>query len=95
MEWLRSAACVGEDPDLFFPVGTSGPALRDIAAAKRVCSRCPVISQCLSWALSSRQLAGVWGGLCEEERAALLRIAGPSQNTCTARHKTTRRSNAR
>ncbi|MPY44109.1 WhiB family transcriptional regulator [Streptomyces phyllanthi] len=90
MEWLRKASCVGEDPDLFFPVGTSGPALRDIAAAKRVCARCPVIRQCLSWALGSGQTAGVWGGLCEEERAELLRTSGaagaPRRRTTHADH---------
>ncbi|MFF4833360.1 WhiB family transcriptional regulator [Streptomyces sp. NPDC001315] len=75
MEWLRSAACVGEDPELFFPVGSTGPALRDIAAAKRVCARCPVITPCLAFALSSGQASGVWGGTAEEERAALLRTA--------------------
>ncbi|MGW0828124.1 WhiB family transcriptional regulator [Streptomyces sp. NPDC002845] len=75
MEWLRRAACAGEDPDLFFPVGTSGPALEDIVAAKRVCARCPVTVQCLTWALSNGQTSGVWGGLCEDERAALLRTA--------------------
>ncbi|MET8246619.1 WhiB family transcriptional regulator [Streptomyces sp. NPDC005202] len=75
MEWLRSAACVGEDPELFFPVGTTGPALRDVAAAKRICARCPVLSQCLTFALSSGQTSGVWGGTCEEERVALLRTA--------------------
>ena len=75
MEWLRSAACVGEDPELFFPVGTTGPALRDIEAAKRVCARCPVIRQCLTFALSSGQTSGVWGGTGEEERVALLRDA--------------------
>lgn len=73
MEWLRSAACVDEDPELFFPVGTAGPALRDVTAAKRICSRCPVTDQCLSFALSSGQASGVWGGTCEEERDALLR----------------------
>ncbi|MGW1713262.1 WhiB family transcriptional regulator [Streptomyces sp. NPDC002156] len=75
MEWLRQAACVGEDPELFFPVGTAGPALRDIATAKRVCARCPVAAQCLDWALRSGQTSGVWGGTCEEERAELLRPA--------------------
>jgi WhiB family redox-sensing transcriptional regulator len=75
MEWLRHAACVGEDPELFFPVGATGPALEDIAAAKRVCRRCPVIVECLSWALSSGQTAGVWGGTGEDERAELLRAA--------------------
>jgi WhiB family redox-sensing transcriptional regulator len=75
MEWLLRAACVGADPDLFFPVGSTGPALEEIAAAKRVCARCPVISECLAWALGSGQTSGVWGGTCEEERAALLRTA--------------------
>ncbi|MFC8358406.1 WhiB family transcriptional regulator [Streptomyces griseorubiginosus] len=73
MEWLRRAACVGEDPELFFPVGTVGPAVRDIAAAKRVCARCPVRPECLEWALSTGQTSGVWGGTCEQERDALLR----------------------
>ncbi|WP_181139802.1 WhiB family transcriptional regulator [Streptomyces sp. Ru71] len=73
MEWLRHAACVGEDPELFFPVGTSGPALRDIEAAKRVCARCPVSAPCLTYALGSGPAAGVWGGTYEEERAELLR----------------------
>ncbi|WP_371667947.1 WhiB family transcriptional regulator [Streptomyces sp. NBC_00289] len=74
MEWLRQAACVGEDPELFFPVGNRGPAMRDAASAKRVCARCPVSTQCLDFALSAGQTAGVWGGTCEEERDALLRM---------------------
>ncbi|MEW2047268.1 WhiB family transcriptional regulator [Streptomyces sp. NPDC005476] len=73
MEWLRSAACVGEDPELFFPVGTTGPALRDVSAAKRVCARCTVNPECLSYALAIGQTSGVWGGTGEEERAELLR----------------------
>ncbi|KUO19410.1 WhiB family transcriptional regulator [Streptomyces dysideae] len=83
MEWLRRAACVGADPELFFPVGTKGPALRDIAAAKRICARCPVTVQCLDFALDSGQASGVWGGTCEEERVELLR---------TSRYDTRRRS---
>ncbi|GEC02911.1 transcriptional regulator WhiB [Streptomyces spinoverrucosus] len=83
MEWLRRAACVGEDPELFFPVGTTGPALRDIAAAKRVCARCSVITQCLRYALSSGQTSGVWGGTGEHERAALLRTARTHQGRGT------------
>ncbi|MEU5365441.1 WhiB family transcriptional regulator [Streptomyces sp. NPDC005925] len=75
MEWLRRAACVGEDPELFFPVGTSGPALRDVDAAKRVCARCEVITECLTFALNSGQTSGVWGGTCEEERSDMLRTS--------------------
>ncbi|NGO45459.1 WhiB family transcriptional regulator [Streptomyces sp. YC419] len=74
MEWLRRAACADEDPELFFPVGTTGPALHEVEAAKEVCARCPVSYQCLTWALDTGQTSGVWGGTCEEERAALLRL---------------------
>lgn len=73
MDWRHQAACRGEDPELFFPVGTSGPALLQIAEAKTVCRRCPVITECLTWALESGQDAGVWGGMSEDERRALKR----------------------
>ncbi|MFC8390379.1 WhiB family transcriptional regulator [Streptomyces sp. NPDC057238] len=73
MKWLRSAACAGEDPELFFPVGSTGPALRDLAAAKRVCARCRVTPQSLGFALDSGPTSGVRGGTGEDERAALLR----------------------
>jgi WhiB family redox-sensing transcriptional regulator len=71
MEWLERAACADEDPELFFPVGSTGPAVRDEQEAKRVCARCPVISECLAWALRSGQTSGVWGGTGERERAKL------------------------
>ncbi|MGW2342912.1 WhiB family transcriptional regulator [Streptomyces sp. NPDC001661] len=73
MEWLDRAACVEEDPDLFFPVGTTGPAVDDVEAAKEVCRRCPVIMECLRWAVATGQTTGVWGGASESERAGLLR----------------------
>ncbi|MFZ3560495.1 WhiB family transcriptional regulator [Streptomyces sp. BH055] len=73
MEWLDRAACVEEDPDLFFPVGTTGPAVDDVEAAKEVCRRCPVIMDCLRWAVATGQTTGVWGGTSESERARLLR----------------------
>ena len=61
------------DPDLFFPVGTTGPALEQIAQAKSICRACPVKKKCLEWALQTHQDSGVWGGLSEEERRALAR----------------------
>lgn len=72
-DWRHRAACREEDPELFFPVGNAGPALLQIAEAKTVCRRCPVVSGCLSWALESGQDAGVWGGMSEDERRALKR----------------------
>ena len=77
MDWRHEAVCRDEDPELFFPVGNSGPALTQIAKAKLVCNRCPVASSCLKWALESGLDAGVWGGLSEEERRALKRPPQP------------------
>ncbi|MFF1276821.1 WhiB family transcriptional regulator [Streptomyces marokkonensis] len=71
--WRNSAACRTEDPDLFFPIGTSGPALMQAEQAKAVCRRCPVQEQCLQWALETGQSIGVWGGTNETERRALKR----------------------
>jgi WhiB family transcriptional regulator, redox-sensing transcriptional regulator len=73
MWWLTDARCIGEDPDLFFPIGSSEPALAQIAAAKSVCRSCAVRSDCLEWSLATFQDAGVWGGLDEEERRVIRR----------------------
>lgn len=62
-----------EDPELFFPVGTTPPALEQIQRAKAVCLECHVRNICLEWALSTYQDAGVWGGLDEEERRVIRR----------------------
>lgn len=74
-DWRHLAACREEDPELFFPVGNTGPALLQIEEAKSVCRRCPVSEHCLQWALESREDSGVWGGLSEDERRAMKRRA--------------------
>ncbi|HEY9329395.1 MAG TPA: WhiB family transcriptional regulator [Streptomyces sp.] len=71
--WRMLAACREEDPDLFFPIGSTGPALVQTEDAKAVCRSCPVRQECLRWALDNGQDAGVWGGLDETERRALKR----------------------
>jgi WhiB family redox-sensing transcriptional regulator len=73
MRWVPSAACIGRDPELFFPVGTSAAAATQTSLAKTVCRSCPVRSECLEWALMTCQDAGVWGGLDEEERRVIRR----------------------
>ncbi|HEY9376096.1 MAG TPA: WhiB family transcriptional regulator [Jiangellaceae bacterium] len=73
MDWRHVAACRDEDPELFFPIGNTGPALLQIEEAKSVCRRCPVREECLQFALETGQDAGVWGGLSEDERRALKR----------------------
>ena len=73
MDWRERAACLDVDPELFFPIGNTGPAIMQIEEAKKVCQRCPVREECLAWALEAGQDHGVWGGLSEEERRALKR----------------------
>ncbi|MEP7017515.1 MAG: WhiB family transcriptional regulator [Actinomycetota bacterium] len=72
-DWPNLAACLREEPELFFPIGNTGPALAQIEEAQAVCNRCPVIDACLAFALESGQGAGVWGGLTEDDRRALKR----------------------
>ncbi|RCG18328.1 WhiB family transcriptional regulator [Sphaerisporangium album] len=73
MDWRHRAACRDVDPELFFPIGNTGPALMQIEEAKQICRACPVVESCLKWAIESGQDAGVWGGLSEDERRALKR----------------------
>ena len=75
MDWRSQAACLTVDPELFFPVGNTGPAIAQIAEAKTECARCEVVDTSLKWALQNRQDAGVWGGMSEDERRSLKRRA--------------------
>jgi WhiB family redox-sensing transcriptional regulator len=70
-EWLDAGACQNEDPELFFPITSSGPSAGQIDEAKAVCQRCGVQDQCLHYALESHQNYGVWGGTSEEERVRM------------------------
>ncbi|MER7792937.1 WhiB family transcriptional regulator [Streptomyces sp. NPDC097640] len=73
MRWRERAACRGADPDLFFPIGNSGPTLGQIDEAKGVCDQCPVVEQCLNWAIRMGWVEGIWGGTTEGERRAMRR----------------------
>ena len=69
--WQQAAACKDTpDPDVFFP-GKS----EDAEAAKQICAGCPVIGECLAFALATMRAAdrdhGVYGGLTPAERARL------------------------
>lgn len=67
--WMRDAACI-EHPHLaWFP--SPGCGARRITAAKAVCGRCLVRSECLDYALTERITAGVWGGTTPNERAQI------------------------
>jgi WhiB family redox-sensing transcriptional regulator len=66
-EWASFGACVTLHPDELFVRGAAQQ------QAKMVCQRCPVIAECLAEALDNRTEFGVWGGMTERERRALLR----------------------
>lgn len=66
-EWVTLAKCRDGDPDALF---VRGAAQRRAAA---ICRHCPVMLQCRADALDNRVEFGVWGGLTERQRRALLR----------------------
>ncbi|MGH9129035.1 MAG: WhiB family transcriptional regulator [Acidimicrobiales bacterium] len=70
-DWRKLAACRHSPPDLFFPIGSTGEAVEQIASAKAVCRGCEACSACLAFALATNQECGVWGGTSEDERRKL------------------------
>ncbi|WP_300679958.1 WhiB family transcriptional regulator [Nocardioides sp.] len=66
-EWALRAACRSSEPDLLFVKGA------EQNKAKQVCTTCPVRSECLAEALDNQIEWGVWGGMTERERRALLK----------------------
>ncbi|HEY1330345.1 MAG TPA: WhiB family transcriptional regulator [Actinomycetota bacterium] len=74
--WQWRAACRGEDAHLFFPPShfeRSEEKRGRERKARAICGGCPVRVECLDYALRVRESHGVWGGLNEAERRALLR----------------------
>jgi WhiB family redox-sensing transcriptional regulator len=66
-DWTAEAACRSTDPDELFVQGAAQN------RAKAVCLGCPVRTECLADALDNQVEFGVWGGMTERERRALLR----------------------
>ena len=59
-DWQLSAACRGMNVETFYhPAGERWHQKNErITQAKRICQRCPVISQCATWALRTREEPG-------------------------------------
>jgi WhiB family transcriptional regulator, redox-sensing transcriptional regulator len=66
--WRSAGACLSADPDLFFPISSTGPAERQIAKAKTICAGCQVRRECLDFALRNHLAYGIWGGTTPEDR---------------------------
>ncbi len=69
--WMHRAACLGANPELFYPVGQSCAAQARTRKAIRICERCDVLDECLTYALDRAYDEGIWGGMAEEERRQL------------------------
>ncbi|RJQ68108.1 WhiB family transcriptional regulator [Pseudonocardiaceae bacterium YIM PH 21723] len=78
-DWSERGLCREDDPELWFPVGFLGPAMRQTAEAQRVCAACPVAAQCLAWAKKTKQEHGIWGGVRLDDRDP-----APSKPLCRA-----------
>ncbi len=98
LDWQDDAACLGEDPDLFFDADeddegdVTWPARA--AKAKAVCAGCPVSGDCRGFAMTSGIRSGIWGGvdfgerLCRNKRhrmtAANTLVRGDGSSNCKA-----------
>lgn len=71
--WSARAACLREDPELFFPVTETGPGSEQVTLAKKICAHCPVVAECLAYALHAGEHTGIWGGTTPYERRMLRR----------------------
>jgi WhiB family transcriptional regulator, redox-sensing transcriptional regulator len=80
-DWRILAECRFTDPDLFFPVSSTGSSLLQVAAAKAICARCAVQPECLTFALRTRQVHGIWGGRTEQERYQAARTDDPADRS--------------
>lgn len=70
-DWRERGLCRDDDPEKWFPTGTTGPAQQQAEEAKTICRRCPVQKECLDVGIDTAY--GIWGGYDEDERRNMLR----------------------
>lgn len=75
IEWMDRGRCQGsENPDIFFPRQRGRNARQKSSlAAKAICEQCPVIAECLHYAVENH-MPGIWGGTLDEERTLRKRV---------------------
>jgi WhiB family redox-sensing transcriptional regulator len=73
-EWQYEGSCQGMPSELFFhPDGERGPRrVNREKNAKAICATCPVIAACRAHALAVQEPYGIWGGLSEDDRLAII-----------------------
>jgi len=62
----NDALCSQTDPEVFFPI--KGSAQSQARRAKKICNKCPMINECLSYAVKHPELIGIWGATTPRER---------------------------
>ena len=67
IEWVAKARCRSSDPDELFVGGAAQK------KATAICRHCPVVAECLADALDNHMEWGIWGGLTERQRRALVK----------------------
>jgi WhiB family transcriptional regulator, redox-sensing transcriptional regulator len=80
-DWQYQGACRTLPSEMFFhPDGERGPRRRNREnAAKAICATCPVLIRCREHALAVQEPYGIWGGLSEEDRLAIIGQDQPSE----------------
>lgn len=68
--WQRHAHCHDVDPELFFPPGRDNSELvaAHLRAVRPICAACPVVLECLHWALETGQEHGLWAATTPTQR---------------------------
>lgn len=85
-KWMSRAACVGADPDLFFPI-TGYQGVVTAKQAKEYCAGCQVRQPCLREALDNKITDGIWGGYTPKERSRLFSTIDHTNCDCVACRK--------
>lgn len=92
-DWRTRAACIGSDPELWFPADNAARARSD--HAKTICGGCPVRDACLTDAQTGDARYGIWGGYDEDERDTMRRRGrdGVSEHGTVSGHRAHRARN--
>lgn len=71
--WRTDGVCATVDPALHFPEGTKKTRTTLTAIAVKICHSCPVLEQCRTYAITTKQKHGIWGGLSEDQLSVMAR----------------------
>ncbi len=67
-EWKQDGNCRGTDPNLFYSYEKE-----DVKIALGVCAVCPVLEECLEYAIENQERHGIWGGTKEGDRTKMIK----------------------